>query len=75
VNALMALRSIRGTRLRPGPERHHVRADIAGDGYRSAKRQGKPNFTIASKRLRDRNFCDSAFSARAARLHPVHRDT
>jgi hypothetical protein len=48
---------------------------VCRDGYRSAKRQGKPNFTIASKRLRDRNFCDSAFSARAARLHPVHRDT
>jgi hypothetical protein len=48
---------------------------LCGNGYRSAKRQGKPNFTIASRRLQDRHFCDSAFSARAARLHPVHRDT
>jgi hypothetical protein len=45
------------------------------DGYRSANRQGKPDFTIAYKPLCCRHFSDSGNSAPAARLHAVHRDT
>ena len=32
-----------------------------GNGYRSAKPQGKPNFTIGNFSLCRRHFCDSAF--------------
>jgi len=45
------------------------------NGYRSAKRQGKPNFMIASRRLRRMHFCDFSFPEPRARLRPVHRDT
>jgi hypothetical protein len=48
---------------------------FARDGYRSANRQGKPDFKIADKPLCYRRFLDSGNRPRLARLHAVHRDT
>jgi hypothetical protein len=47
---------------------------FARDGYRCAKPQDKPNFTIGDLALRDRHFRDSRRLAPRARLRPVHRE-
>jgi hypothetical protein len=44
------------------------------NGYRCAKRQGKPNFTNPHLSLQHGHFRDFAFATRRARLHPVHRE-
>jgi hypothetical protein len=44
------------------------------NGYRCAKRQGKPNFTNPYLSLQHGHFRDFALAARRARLHPVHRE-
>jgi len=48
-----------GASRRPGRWWWHRRC---GNGYRSAKRQGKPNFTNRHFPLSRRHFCDSMFS-------------
>jgi hypothetical protein len=52
-----------------------VLSAFAHDGYRSANRQGKPDFKIADKPLCCRHFPDFGNRPRRARLHAVHRDT
>jgi hypothetical protein len=47
---------------------------FARDGYRSANRQGKPDFTIAHKPLCCRHFLDSGNLPPVLRLHAIHRD-
>jgi len=42
---------------------------FARNGYRLAKPQGKPNFTIARKRPRHRRFLDSVPPGPAARVY------
>jgi len=43
-----------------GPMTNDDDADVARNGYRSAKPQGKPNFTIGNFSLCSRHFCDFA---------------
>jgi hypothetical protein len=39
-----------------------MRRRACANGYRFTKPQGKPNFTIAPKRMRRRHFCDLALA-------------
>lgn len=45
------------------------------DGYRAAKRKGKPNLSTAYKPLHHNDVCNCAPVVESARLRRVYRDT